>query len=105
MHSVVLDKSSILNFLSEHREELSAFGVSRIGLFGSYVRDAQGVDSDVDVLVQYRKGAKTLKNLVGLADFLEGLFDKRVDLVTEESLSPFFGHHILKEVEYAALAG
>jgi predicted nucleotidyltransferase len=105
MKSIVLDKSSILDFLREHRDELSDFGVSRIGLFGSYVRGAQDSDSDVDVLVHYRKGAKTLRNLVGLADFLEGLFGRRVELVTAESLSPFFGHHILNEVEYASLGG
>ncbi len=36
--------------------------------------------------------------------FLEDLLQHRVELVTIESLSPYIGPHILKEVEYAALA-
>ncbi len=105
MQTIVLDKVAILRLLHEHQAELDAFGVSRIGLFGSYVRGEQEIDSDVDVLVHFRKDAKNLRNLVGLADFLEGLLNTRVDVVTAESLSPFFGHHILNEVEYVAFAG
>ena len=103
MEMSVIDKASILALLHRHRLQLDAYGVSRIGLFGSYVRGTQNLDSDIDILVHFRRGSKTLRNLVGLADFLEGILHTRVDLVTAESLSPFFGHHILNEVEYAAL--
>jgi predicted nucleotidyltransferase len=105
MQTIALDKVAILRLLHQHEAELFAFGVSRIGLFGSYVRGEQEIDSDVDVLVHFRKEAKNLSNLVGLADFLEDILKTRVDLVTAESLSPFFGHHILNEVEYADFAG
>jgi predicted nucleotidyltransferase len=104
VETTVLDKVAILRLLREHRRQLIAFGVSRIGLFGSYVRGVEGAGSDIDILVHYRKGAKSLRNLVGLADFLEALFNVRVDLVTAESLSPITGHHIKNEVEYAAIA-
>lgn len=105
METTALDKAAILRLLQEHQGELSSFGVFRIGLFGSYVRGTQEDGSDIDILVHYRKGAKSLRNLVGLADFLESLFKVRVDLVTAESLSPISGHHIENEVEYAAIAG
>lgn len=105
VQTTVLDKAGILRLLKEHEGEVVAFGVSRIGLFGSYVRGVQDVDSDVDILVHFRKDSKNLRNLVGLADFLEVLFQARVDLVTFESLSPISGHHIINEVEYASLAG
>ena len=35
-----------------------------------------------------------------LAFFLEGLFDRKVDLVTIDSLSPYLSQNILQEVEY-----
>ena len=35
-----------------------------------------------------------------LALFLEDFFERRVELVTPESLSPYIGPHILKEIEY-----
>lgn len=38
-----------------------------------------------------------------LAFFLEGLFGRRVELVTTESLSPYIGPAILSEVEYASI--
>lgn len=41
---------SILDFIQAHREALRAMGVTRIGLFGSYVRDEQRPDSDIDLL-------------------------------------------------------
>jgi predicted nucleotidyltransferase len=39
-----------------------------------------------------------------LSFMLEDVLQHRVELVTVESLSPYIGPHILKEVEYAALA-
>jgi predicted nucleotidyltransferase len=38
-----------------------------------------------------------------VASFLEDLFGRQVDLITTESLSPYIGPHILREVEYASL--
>ena len=40
-----------------------------------------------------------------LTFFLEEIFQHRDELVTVESLSPYIGPHIVKEVEYAALVG
>ncbi len=41
---------------------------------------------------------------MAVCDLLEGLFDRRVDVVTTEALSPYIGPHILKEVEYVSIA-
>jgi uncharacterized protein len=79
-------------------------GVARLGLFGSFVRDEQGSDSDVDLLVEFAPGQKNFDNFMALGFYLEDLFDRRVELVTPESLSPYIRPHVMTEVEYAVIA-
>ena len=96
----VQTKENVLTLLQGHQAHFSDLGVKRLGLFGSFVRGQQNPDSDVDVLVEFLPGCKTFDNFIQLVFFLEALFDRRVELVTRESLSPFLGPHILREVEY-----
>jgi predicted nucleotidyltransferase len=96
-------KEDLLKLVAEHQEEIKQFGVKRCGLFGSYMRGQHTLESDIDVLVEFGPGKKTFDNFMRLAFFLEELFGARVDLMTPESLSPYIGPHILKEVEYVSL--
>ncbi len=98
--TAVQAKEHILALLREHEAQIKALGVKRLALFGSFVRGQQGVNSDVDVLVEFTPGGKTFDNFSQLASFLEGLFGRRVELITPESLSPYLGPHILNEIEY-----
>lgn len=104
MQTTVRTKQDILKTLYESRSRLKALGVNRIGLFGSFVRGEQHQDSDIDLLVEFEPGRKTFDAFMELSFFLEDLLLHQVELVTIESLSPHLGPHILKEVEYAALA-
>ena len=99
----VQTKQHILSLILRHRERIAAFGVDRLGLFGSFVRDEQGSDSDVDMLVKFKTGRKTFDTFMGLGFFLEEIFGRRVELVTQESLSPYIGPSILNEIEYVVL--
>ncbi|MGE0127722.1 MAG: nucleotidyltransferase family protein [Blastocatellales bacterium] len=99
----VTTKKDLLDLLQKHRAELRAFGVKRCGLFGSFARNQPTPQSDVDLLVEFEPGQKTFANFSNLAFFLEELFDRRVDLVTTESLSPYIGPHILREAEYVSI--
>ncbi len=100
----VQTKEEILGLLRKHEAEMRRFAVRRCGLFGSFVRnEAHGDRSDVDILVEFEPGQKTFDHFMQLAFFLEGLFGRRVDLVTTESLSPYIGPRIMREVEYATL--
>lgn len=74
-------------------------GVHRLALFGSVLRDEAGPDSDVDFLVEFAEGAKSFKNLLALAAFLEDQLGRRVEVVTVEALSPFLGPRILAEAQ------
>jgi hypothetical protein len=99
----MLLKNSILGILAANKQELAAYGVTQIGLFGSYVRNEATPNSDIDILVDIQKHKKTFNNFLSLNYFLENLLGKKVELVTTQSLSPHIGPHILKTVEYVPI--
>lgn len=101
---VVQTKEQIFAQLAEHNADLRRFGVRRFGLFGSFIRDDQTDKSDLDFLVEFEAGKKSFNNFMGLSLFLEDLFERKVDLLTPESLSPYMSTRILQEVEYAFTA-
>jgi predicted nucleotidyltransferase len=96
----VQDKQEIFALLVENESQLRRLGVRRCGLFGSFARGEQNERSDVDILVEFEAEQKTFDNFMALAFYLEDLFGRKVDLLTPESLSPYIGPHILREVEY-----
>lgn len=97
-------KHDIFRILHENRQHLHAMGVRRLGLFGSYVRGEQHPGSDIDLLVEFEPGMKSFDAFMELASWLESVLQSRIELITPESLSPYIGPHILKEIEYAAIA-
>ncbi len=76
------------------------FGVAKIGIFGSFARGEERPDSDIDVLVVFRTGEKTFDNFMGIKFYLEDLFGRKVDLVTEAALKPLIRDPILQDVVY-----
>jgi predicted nucleotidyltransferase len=102
MDTPVQTKEKILSLIIEHQDRIKALGVKRLGLFGSFVRQEHSPVSDVDVLVEFEQGRKTFDNFIQLSFLLEELFQRRVEMVTIGSLSPYIGPHIMSEVEYAA---
>ena len=76
----------------------SRYGIERIGIFGSFARGEQKRGSDIDVLVDFASGHATLKNLVDLAECLESLFKRKVDLSTLEGLDRYIREYVEAEV-------
>ena len=99
-----MTKKQVVERLEQAREQIEALGVRRLALFGSVVRGEARPDSDVDLLVQFDPEMKTLNNFMSLCFLLEDLLERRVEVVTMESLSPFIGPHILREAEDVLLA-
>ena len=99
-----MTKQDILTLLEQNGSRLRALGVKRIGLFGSFVRGEQRPESDIDLLVEFEQGKKTFDAFMELSFLLEEVLQRRFELATMESLSPYVGPHILREVEYASLA-
>jgi predicted nucleotidyltransferase len=100
----VRQKEKVLTIIRNHQQEIKDLGVRRYGFFGSFVREETTEQSDIDILVEFEPDQKTFDNFMKLAFFLEDLLGRQVDLVTAESLSPYIGPHILREVEYASVS-
>ena len=98
-----LNKETIIQFVRRNREHIRSFGVARIGLFGSFVRNEQRPDSDIDLLVEYDAGQASFKNLMHLAFFFEDSLHRKIELVTPSSLSTRLNQYIAREVEYVAI--
>ena len=96
-------RDKVVELIEGHIEDIKAFGVRRLGLFGSFARGESNQTSDVDILVEFDPESKTFDNFIHLVFYLEDLLERRVELVTVEALSPYIGPHILREVEYVAL--
>ncbi len=75
------------------------FGVKRIGVFGSYSRNEQREDSDVDILVEFERPVGMI-TFIRLQEYLEELLGVKVDLVTKGGLKRRIRERILKEVRY-----
>jgi predicted nucleotidyltransferase len=79
-------KEEVLRTLRALKPEIKErYKVRDIGLFGSFVRDEQGVTSDIDILVDFDEDAE-LFDLVGLSLFLEERLHRRVDVVSKRAL-------------------
>ena len=98
----MLTYETILTKLEENTATIKKFGIKRIGLFGSYVRDEQKATSDIDILVEFEKGKVTFDNYMDLKFFLEDLFKRKVDLVMRDTIKPDLKPYILGSVKYAA---
>ena len=99
MIAPALNRLEVETRLHDVRAAILQLGVSRLALFGSLRRDEAHAASDVDVLVEFAPGQKTYAHLLDLGDLLEDVLQRRVELVTPESLSPFLRPHILAEAE------
>ena len=99
----MIRKDSILEILDENEKTIKRFGVKRIGVFGSFARRAHTENSDLDILVEFKKGQKTFDHYIGLKEVLEKLFNRKVDLVIKEAIKPRIKSVILRETRYAGL--
>ena len=97
----MLNTEKILELMQENQKKIEKYGVKKIGLFGSFVKNKQKSNSDIDILVEFKKGKKTFDNYMDLKFFLEKLFNRNVDLVVKEALKVKLKSNILKNVKYA----
>jgi predicted nucleotidyltransferase len=102
--TAVRTKKEIVNAIRRNQSRIRALGVTRLGLFGSFVHDQQRPDSDVDMIVEFAPGEKSFDHFMELLFLLEDLLGRAVELVTPDALSPYIGPHILQEVEYVSIA-
>jgi len=102
IYIMIQDKEQILRLIRNNEDTIRNYGVSRIGLFGSYVRGDQEENSDIDLIVQFKKGEKSYMKFFKLSEYLESLFDNKVDLLTDVGISPLIKPKIEKEIIYVS---
>ncbi|HRN94975.1 MAG TPA: nucleotidyltransferase family protein [Chitinophagales bacterium] len=95
-----MTKKAIIETIKAEKPYLQEkFGVEEIALFGSYARGEENTDSDVDILVKLK--IKTLRNYIGIIDFLQEKLHAKVDLVTKHNrLSERFLRLVSKDIIY-----
>ncbi len=100
MRDAKMSTSEILHILNGLKQEVRQRYKAEIkGIFGSYVRDEEKKESDIDVLVEFDEGANLL-DLTGLSLFLEEKLNCRVDVVPESAIRKEIKDSILKEAAY-----
>jgi predicted nucleotidyltransferase len=94
-----MTSDQILDFLRQHKQEmLDRFGVTKIGLFGSYARGDARDDSDVDVAIEM--STYSADGYFGVLHLLEDSFQKRIDLGIESNFKPLLKSYIMKDIIY-----
>lgn len=92
-----VNRAKALQILTRAKPELARrYGVVRLALFGSTVRDEAGPDSDVDIVVSF-DGPATSQKYFGVQFYLEDTLGCQVDLVTEKALRPELRPYIERE--------
>ncbi|MBF0465734.1 MAG: nucleotidyltransferase family protein [Nitrospirae bacterium] len=90
----------IKEILNSHREELRGkYKITKIGIFGSYVRGEQKIRSDVDILVEIGEPMGLLR-FVHIENLLSDLLQVKVDLVSKEGIRAELKERIINEVVY-----
>ncbi len=95
----MLSSSNIEQILQNLKPILSdKFEVERIGYFGSFARGEQKADSDIDILVEFRRPLGWA--FFDLQELLEKEFQRKVDLVSSKALKEQLRDEILSQTRY-----
>ena len=96
----------IMKVLKNHKEELKRdFSVKKIGVFGSYTRQEQTPESDIDIYVEFDIKNLTFDRYLELIDYLEKLLGRKIDLITKYGVEtiriPYIKEEIKRSLIYA----
>ncbi len=95
-----MTRSEILEILKEYKNDnAEKYGINNIGLFGSYSKDDENDESDIDIIIETTE--PDLFKLVHIKDELETLFHKTIDIVRKrETMNQYLKKHIEKDAIY-----
>ena len=99
MRDHMTERDEVLSVLK--REVMSVkdrFGVRRMGLFGSVVRDEAGDQSDIDILIELDPASVSYWKYLDLEEHLQSLFPRKVEIVTTDGVSKYILPYISREV-------
>ena len=98
----MLKAEHILSYLKEKKDDFfSEYQLTKIGLFGSFARQQESEDSDIDILVEFKADTQNLTDLKSdLKEKLSMQFGRKVDICREKYIKPYFKTNILKSTIY-----
>ncbi len=93
-----MNEKDIVTRLKELKPTIATrYKVREIGLFGSFARGEQEVSSDIDLLAEFEDNAD-LFDLIGLALYLEEIFQRQVDVVPKQALRAELRESVLQQI-------
>jgi len=97
----MLNKEYIIEQIRENRTRIEEKGIESIALFGSFSTGDFSDNSDIDLFVRFKENQKNFDNFMDIAFLLEDMFQRKVELITPESISGRFLDLIKKDFVYA----
>ena len=93
-----MDKDEVIRLMQEHSNVLmTEYGISKIGIFGSVVKGTMTEDSDLDIVVEFKKPIGFKFNR--LVEYLENLFGRKVDVLTKDGIKNIRVKEIARNIE------
>ncbi len=97
-----MDSRDAVATLRRHESELRTRGVAHAAVFGSVARGDHRPGSDLDIMIDVApEAALTVYGYVGLKEYIAGLFDGPVDVVTRDALKPYVRPAATSDAIYA----
>jgi hypothetical protein len=95
-------QKQIIDFIAKNKPILEQeFHISRIGLFGSFARNEQSSDSDLDLVIEFEENTENLFEVkMAVKKFFKEKLDINIDICREKYIKPIFKERILKEAIY-----
>lgn len=91
----------VVAYLKKNKRYLhDRFGITAIGIFGSFVRDEQTSSSDIDMVIEMEGSKKNIHTFMQLRRFLEKETSRKIDLGFEHSLKPAIREKIKGQIIY-----
>jgi len=98
-----MNREELLGILRKNEQQLKSQGVKLLGVFGSFARNEQTDKSDVDLIVEFEEGKKSYKRFIELTYFLEDTLNRKVELLTQQSVTKRVMNEIEKDIKYVTL--
>ena len=102
----MLQLKEVLDVLRKHKKVLEDnYAVCRIGIFGSFTKNKQTKKSDLDIYVEFRIEDLSFDKYLGLIEYLERLFNRKIDIITKAGVEsiriPYIKEKIKRSIVFA----
>jgi len=96
-----ISQNKIVAYLRSKKKFLyEKYGVTSMGIFGSFTKDRQTFTSDIDMVVDFEKSRKNIHSFLQLKRFLENELSRKVDMGFEHTLKPIAREGIKEKIIY-----